>query len=175
MKKVLVLLVLALSAFMVNAQNWQKFHQDADELLNKTSMDGMIYTVDEFSFIYWDTIEDDFILVSPTIFNYETGLFSGAASGGERVYGIIGIYDKDGNLLKKYDKYVFETTNGVTYQVHSNKYSHKGGNNKKNAKKIINYIKNSNGFVRFVIPLYNTTDKFDLKVKCLGVSSIKFE
>lgn len=175
MKKILVLILLAFCTIMVNAQEWEKFHQEGDELLGLQELDGMVFTTDECSFVFWDTIEDDFLLISPSMFNYETGAYSGGAGGGERVYGIVGIYDSEGKLLKKYDNFVFETVKGVTYQVHPNKYSHMGGNNKKNAKKIINYINRSNGVVRFVLPLYNTTAKFDLKVKCLGELGMKFE
>ena len=167
--------LMAMCAVMVSAQNWDVFHQDGDELINLPDLDGMIYSEGGFSFVFWDTVDDDFKLVSPTIFNYETGMYRGAAEGGERVYGVVGIYSNDDKLVKKFENYVFETVNRVCYQVHSNKYSHRGGNNKKNAKKIINYIKNSNGYVRFVLPLYNSPVNFDLKVKCLGSSEAKFE
>ena len=41
-----------------------------------------------------------------------------------------------------------------------------GGNNKKNAKVIIEHLRNNKGFVRFVIPLFDDVP-LDFKVNCM--------
>ena len=175
MKKIVFILAMVLIALVSNAQGWVNYYVEADELLDRSETYGMCYTNGEFQFIINDNVDNDFLLISPTVFNYETGAYRGGAEGGERIYGVVGIYDNSGKLLYKYDKFVFETSHGVSYMAHANKYSHMGGNNRKNTKKIIDYIKNSTGFVRLVIPLNGTTKNFDIKVECMGNTQLKFK
>ena len=80
--------------------------------------------------------------------------------------GKVGLYNQNGELIEKLD-ILFEVYEPATI-CYPNKYTKGGGNNYKRSKKVINYIKKESGFVRFILPLHNTTDEFDLKVPTLN-------
>ena len=76
--------------------------------------------------------EDFNLCVASSIFDFN----GDGASGGKMVRGLVGIYDENGKLIKKYEKYCFESIGSFNDKIHSNKYSNMGGNNKNNAKKL---------------------------------------
>lgn len=166
MKKIIFILIMMCACLSINAQEWKTIQIDGDELMGTQSCKAFVYqqNEDSWSFIQFDYMTDDFILKAPnSVFDF-TGK---GASGGKLVKGIVGFYDDNGKLIEKIDTYCFESLSSYYNQVHSNKYSKMGGNNKKNAKKIIDYLHNNKGSVRFIIPLYNSTS-FDFTVSCLN-------
>lgn len=166
MKKILFTLVMLCVSITVNAQAWVTEHIEGDELLGTKSCTGYTYQDEEKikTLILFDDKEEDFYIWS------ETGVFDfngEGASGGKLVRGLVGIYDENGKLIKKYDKYCFEAVGTFYNKVHSNRYSNMGGNNRKNAKNIIEHLKKKKGSVRFFIPVYNGLP-FDFTVPCMN-------
>lgn len=169
MKKILLTLVILCVGVSMKAQIWTTGKIEGDELLGIKPCTAMVFqenNSDENSwkFVMFDNTSDDFFLDAPKlVFD-----FSGdGASGGKLVKGLVGFYDEDGKLIDKIENYCFETASSIFGQVHSNKYTKMGGNNKKNAKKILEYLQNKKGAIRFVLPVYGA-EHFDLKVQCIN-------
>lgn len=167
MKKALFTLALMCVCIGANAQTWQTETIAGDELLGTKSCTAYFYTEGDEennkSFImFGDTNEDFNICLSTGVFDFS----GGGASKGKLVKGLVGIYDENGKLIKKFDDYCFESVGSFYNKIHSNKYSKMGGNNKKNAKVIIEHLRNNKGFVRFVIPLFDDVP-LDFKVNCM--------
>lgn len=165
MKKWIITLLVWCVSVTVNAQSWIVDTIVGDELLGTKSCIG--YTFQDVEngkefIIYDDNNEDFFLCVESGVFDFD----GDGASGGKIVRGLVGIYDENNKLIKKYDKYCFESVGSFYNKVHSNKYSNMGGNNKKNAKNIIEHLKNGKGSVRFIVPLYQSY-QLDFTVPCM--------
>ena len=166
MKNFLFALLTLCFSITINAQTWKVDTIEADELLGTKACIAYCFQDVENGkeFIIYDDNNEDFNLcVASGVFDFD----GDGASGGKIVRGLVGIYDENGKLIKKYDKYCFESIGSFYDKVHSNKYSNMGGNNKKNAKNIIEHLKNGKGSVRFVIPLYQSF-QFDFTVHCMN-------
>lgn len=166
MKKFIFTLLTLCVSITVNAQSWIVDTIAGDELLGTKSCIGYAFQDVENGkeFIIYDNNNEDFYLcVESEVFDFD----GGGASGGKMVRGLVGIYDENGKLIKKYEKYCFESVGSFYNKVHSNKYSNMGGNNKKNAKNIIEHLKKGKGSVRFVLPLYQSF-QFDFTVPCMN-------
>lgn len=165
MKKFIFSFLALFTCMTVNAQSWKEETIEGDELLGTKTQAAYVFQDGENgkTFIMFENETEDFNLcVSSAVFDFN----GGGASGGKIVRGLVGLYDENGKLIKKYDKYCFESIGSFYDKVHSNKYTNMGGNNKKNAKNIIEYLKNAKGSVRFVIPLYQSF-QFDFTVPCM--------
>ena len=166
MKKWIITLLVWCVTLTVNAQFWRVDTIAGDELLGTKDCIGYSFqdADNDREFIIYDNSNEDFYLC------IESGIFDfngGGASGGKMVRGLVGIYDENGKLIKKYENYCFESVGSFYNKIHSNKYSNMGGNNKKNAKNIIEHLKNGKGSVRFVIPLYQSY-QMDFTVQCMN-------
>ncbi len=166
MKKLFFTFLTLCISIAVNAQAWKAESITGDELLGTKSCTAYVFQDDENikSFIMFNDNAEDFNLcIASGVFDFN----GDGASGGKIVRGLVGLYDENGKLIKKYDKYCFESIESFYNKVHSNKYSNMGGNNKKNAKNIIEHLKNGKGSVRFVIPLFQSVP-FDFTVPCMN-------
>lgn len=76
---------------------------------------------------------------------------------GNKIIGIIGLYDRDRNLVEKYTDN-FYGNDSYDYVHLLNVPSNK----------IIEYIKTKSGFVRFVIGTYGSDETYDITVRCLN-------
>lgn len=166
MKKFIFYFIVWCISLTMNAQFWRVDTIAGDELLGTKSR--ICYSFQDMvngrEFIIYDNSNDDFYLC------IESGIFDfngGGASGSKIVRGLVGIYDDNGKLIKKYENYCFESVGTFYNKVHSNKYSNMGGNNKKNAKNIIEHLKNGKCSVRFVLPLYQSF-RFDFTVPSMN-------
>ena len=166
MKKALTTIIMAFVAVLAFAQGWQTQTIAGDELLGTKSCTAYIFSADEDAnktfIVFSDTNEDFNICLSTGVFDFN-GI---GANKGKLVKGLVGLYDENGKLIKKFDDYCFESVGSFYNKLHSNKYSKMGGNNKKNAKLIIEHLKNNKGFVRFVIPCFDDVP-LDFKVNCM--------
>lgn len=159
-------MIFAVMATAVNAQSWHAKTIKGDELLGIEQSSAFVFEVEEknWSFVIYNNKPDDFhIYAANSVFDF----MNQGANGGKLVKGTVGFYDENATLIDKIKEYCFESIGSYYGKLHSNKYSRMGGNNKKNAKKIIEYLKNGKGFVRFVIPIYNSAP-LDMTVPCIN-------
>ena len=158
MKKIFALIMFVFIGLAANAQNWNHTHIDGDEL--KGTPENEVY-------VFVDENENGFVFGANEMFFKvitKSGFFN--YNKYNIVSGIIGLYDENNNLLKKYDQFMFRVDNGLENTAYPNKYSKKGGNNKKNVKEIFNHLLNVNGYIRIIIPRYGDSD-FDMKINCI--------
>lgn len=164
MKKIITTCFCLLIATIAFSQNWEANIIKGDEL--KGTEDYIAYTFEDngFGFIYWSSNDDTFRLyTNDGFFNY-TDLRG--RQGNHIVLGLVGFYDESNKLIDKIENFCIELDDeGTPNRAHPNRYTSKGGNNKKNAAKILDYLKNAKGYVRFVYKLYGGKE-FDLKVMC---------
>ncbi len=169
MKKFFLLIaVLTTVAINANAQKWEMINVEGDELKDIKPHIEMMYSDNSRNdgniFQVSDKEENIFILKTNKAF-FDFSSIKGANNRFTTI-GKIGLYDKNGQLVEKLD-ILFEVYEPATI-CYPNKYTKGGGNNYKRSKKVINYIKKESGFVRFVLPLHNTTEDFDLRVPTLN-------
>ena len=162
MKKIILTLIFALIISLnINAQQWNVINNNADELKGTPAFTSYIWIEKNGGFGYKD--------IDNTMFFIKTseGIFNSNGRRGQKgrplIVGLVGFYNLKDSLIDK-----MEITYEITedYQsVYPNKYTYKGGNNYKRARKIIDYIKNNDGYIRFIIPRY-AKGNFELKVLC---------
>jgi|GEM_PF-1275411 hypothetical protein len=169
---VIISLLLATSCFPqseeVLFQKWVKSKIESDELKGTPAYDVFTYVdlENNGSITLWSIKDDDFRIKSlKSIFksNGQKG-----SNLNNLVVGLVGFYDEQDHLIEKFDKFPFEEDGHDQMDiVHPNKYTLKGGNNKKKAKQIIDYLLNKKGYIRFVLPLYGGGN-LDFKVMCMN-------
>lgn len=165
MEKILLALIgVLLSALPANAQGWQTSIVKGDELKGNPEYTAYTYEDNGNGFIFWSLKDDSFRLHSGNgMFNYQN---IRGTQGNHIVLGLVGFYDESGKLIDKIENFCIELDDeGTPNQAHPNRYTSKGGNNKKNTVKILKYLTNSKGSVRFVYELYGGKE-FDLRVPC---------
>lgn len=161
-KNILVLMMMILTLPMV-AQTWGTKTIQGDELKGTQNQIVTAY-IDEYKTLYFSTVRDNYfkILTSKSLFDYSPTWIG--ASGKNLVMGIVGIYDIEEKLIEKIE-ILFEVEDNRGTVLHPNKYTKMGGNNFKRCKKILDYIKNEQGYIRIILPLYDSV--FDFKVPTL--------
>lgn len=172
MKRILLFICLVVATINASAQGvWGRKTVKGDELLG--TVDHTLYIYEDrpsedvsFRIIFLNNVEDDFNIY--TMRNIFKTMSREGATNNNIFLGIVGFYDKDDNLIDKIDKFCFEVNGiGRSDTAHPNKYTLKGGNNKKNAKKVLDHIKNSDGYVRIVAEMVKGGN-YDLKIPCLN-------
>ena len=163
MRKLLLSLMLVLSVPMA-AQNWTKFEVKGDELKGTKDHITYLYNEDTMYFQFDEENDKQFIVkTEKSFFNYAPDWFGYHHR--NLVMGKVGLYDTDDKLIEGIDL-LFEITDHTNILI-PNKYTKMGGNNSKRCKKVLDFIKNQKGFVRIVLPLYDDTTDFDLKIPTL--------
>lgn len=162
MKRLIILFVFALLMGMsINAQQWTITKNNGDELKGTPAYTSYIWMEDNGAFAYKDT-DDTLFLVST-----KDGIFNSNGQRGRKgrpvTVGLVGFYTPTDSLIEKMEL-TYEINEG-SQSVYPNQYTSKGGNNYKRSRKIIDFIKNGNGYVRFIIPRYAKND-LELKVQC---------
>ena len=145
------------------AQNWERINVKGDELLGTTDKVIMVYNDNGNIFEFEENENNIFFLETSTSFFDVTSVKG--SNGRYTVNGIVGLYDNNDNLVEKLE-ILFEILEPAT-KCYPNKYTRMGGNNLKRSKKVIDYINNGNGYVRFVLPLHLSTSNFDFTVPTL--------
>lgn len=173
MKRFLSNLLFLMLAITCNAQGWTKTTLEADELLGEKG--GIAYSFcneeNTMKFICWEGNTESFRVISSTkLFDYGSNL---GANGHKIFLGLIGFYDENDSLIEKIEKFCFELDDeGLSNQAHPNRWTSMGGNNKKNVRKMFDYLKNKKGYIRIVAPLYGTNSNFDLKIPCCNLDEL---
>lgn len=161
MKKSFLLLLLMSMTLTGNAQYWEKIHKDADELKGTPAINLHLVNVPGVGSV---TIHDNkdylFFKVKKGIFDYK--LYNVYYTVAE---GIAGLYSDNGELVEKLAIRVSVSEDSPSYaQAHFDTdlgYEGSGA-----IRKVISWIRDSKGSVRFIIPQYGGTD-FDVKVPTL--------
>jgi hypothetical protein len=154
-------LIVCAFAFNAQAQKWEHFVTEADELTGETSYESDMYT-DEMGnvFVMWSHESENFRVISGTsIFNYIGDIRS--------VMATIGYYDLNNKLVEKNDIQLL-VSEGQGNQAEPNMVPMiRPLPNKKRVRMLLDYVQNKQGYVRILVPLYGTNGKFDIKVPCL--------
>ena len=145
------------------AQDWVKTNAKGDELLG-TSDRVVLKFEDNGNVFQFDENDDKtyYLKTSESFFDFTS---IKGAKGRFTTSGVVGLYDKD-KLIEKLE-IVYEVLEPAT-SCYPNKYTLMGGNNLKRSKKVIDYIKNGKGYIRFILPLHLSTTNFDFKVPTLN-------
>lgn len=152
MKKVVLFFAFILFSTGIMAQQWTQKEFKADEL--KGTEGYIAYTFDDEkgnSFIYWSNTEKKLRL-----FN-KIGIFN--SNSDDRVLAKVGFYDENGNLVKKKD-FGVRTIND-TYNMAENIYSKEGA-------MILKYLKEQKGYIRILVPMFQSVSPWEIKVPCLN-------
>lgn len=161
MKKIIMSLIFTSVSLTGSAQYWEKIHKDADELKGTPAIDLHLVNVPGVGSV---TIHDNkdylFFKVNKGIFDYK--LYNAYYTVAE---GIAGLYSDNGELVEKVAIRVSVSEDSPSYaQAYFNTdldYEGSGA-----IRKVISWIRDSKGSVRFIIPKYGSTD-FDVKVPTL--------
>lgn len=149
MKKSLILALCAIATLQVSAQRWSETVHPADEMQN---------TKEYISYMYSDEKDNNFIYWSGSngirIINNE-GLFDSDLHRSFKIQ--IGYYDKTGKLIKKENKTLYLLKDD--YQKAETSLFSTG-------KKVIDYIKNKDGYVRILAPQYQKITPWEILVPC---------
>lgn len=160
------ILFVALIAFVfsatANAQKWEHFVTEADELIGEAGHESDMYTDETGNvFVMWSDESENFRVISGTsIFNFVGDIRS--------VMATIGYYDMNNKLIEKNDIQLL-VSEGQANQAEPNMVPMiRPLPNKKRVKMLLNYIQKKEGYVRILVPLYGTNGKFDIKIPCIN-------
>ncbi len=148
-------------AFNAQAQKWEHFVTEADELIGEAGHESDMYTDETGNvFVMWSDESENFRVISGTsIFNFVGDIRS--------VMATIGYYDMNNKLIEKNDIQLL-VSEGQANQAEPNMIPMiRPFPNKKRVKMLLDYVQNKQGYVRIIAPLYGTNAKFDIKIPCL--------
>ncbi len=156
-----------LFSLQVFCQDWSVQDVSGDELKGTSDYKAFIFTEGAYHFVFWENDNNTFRLY----IDKEKGFFNYSSIRGKKgnhiVLGLVGFYDESDKLIDKIENFCLELDDdGTPNSAHPNRYTRMGGNNNKNVRKIISFINDSKGYVRFVYDLYGG-DELDFKVKCM--------
>ncbi len=160
-KNISVALIILAFAINLPAQRWERFVTEADELTGETEYESDIFTDENGNvFVMWSNESENFRVISATsIFNYFGDIRS--------VMATIGYYDSNNKLIEKNDIQLL-VSEGQGNQAEPNMIPMiRPLPNKKRVKMLLEYVREGQGYIRILVPLYGTNSKFDIKVPCL--------
>ena len=153
MKRILLLLVLCVTAMVSTAQNgWQPITIDGDELKGTESYVVYNYNTGDGILGFYENTGIIVIMTDKGIFDYDSDDYAKGV--------VIGLYDKNEKLVEK-----VQTPTQRTFHVANRGHSAFCVRDDVNAK-LVEYIKNNNGYVRIVVDRWERGD-FDIKVPCM--------
>ena len=160
MKRLFLLLSLMCVILTSSAQHWEKHHEDADELKGTPAVDLHYADISNIGSII--IVDDKDILT----FSLRKGIFDYKRY--EEYYvvdGIAGMYGENGNLVEKVNIRINVSEDSPNFaQAYINTdFGYEGSGA---IKKVLSWIRNNKGSVRFLIPKYGGTD-FDVKLPTL--------
>lgn len=157
MKRFILFLLLVCVVLTSSAQRWEKRHQDADELKGTSAVDLHFADISNMGVIVILDNKDLLTIgLKKGIFDYKRY---------EDYYvveGIAGLYGENGELIEKANIRIEVSEDSPSFvQAYFNTdLSYEGSGA---IKKVLSWIRNKKGSVRFIIPLYGGTD-FDVKL-----------
>ena len=161
MKKSILLLLLMCMTLTGSAQYWEKIHKDADELKGTSAINLHLVNVPGIGSVSILDNKDYLVFkVKKGIFDYK--LFNTYYTVAE---GVAGLYSENGELVEKVAIRisVSEDTPSYADAYFNTALDYEGSGA---IRKVISWIRDSKGSVRFIIPKYGGTD-FDIKVPTL--------
>lgn len=159
MKKIILILVALFTFTFATAQSWTVENIKGDELKGTKDCVAYFYQ-DAGKSLYFDSDNDKiFVLTTPERFFKYSNM---RGTKGHNVFmGIAGLYSSDDKLIERLE-ITFEVMDEPA-RCYPNKYTMKGGNNYKRSRRVVEHLKNSDGYVRFLLGLY-PEGEFELKV-----------
>lgn len=161
-KKILLVLLIMCGQQIAKAQDWSKTSWDADELTGKEAYDSYQYT-DEIgnSFVYWSNSDAAFRIISASgVFDYE--------GANQNFWALIGLYDEKDELLEKFE-IRFLAVYGIENQANADLIPFRRPiPNPGHCKKLLQFLKQRQGYVRIVAPVFGKRNGFDMKIPCLN-------
>lgn len=139
-------MILALSAFISNAGNWETFNLDNGE-------DVQVYIIEDFGGAgYYNNLNELVVNTQNGVFNFDedTGYIPSVT---------IKLYNRNNKLIERCTSNKFIA--GGTYMDYA------VCRDTQLNKKVIDFIKNKRGYVQFIIHRYNLKD-FIIKVPCFN-------
>jgi len=149
-------------AFNAQAQKWEHFVTEADELIGEAGHESDMYTDETGNvFVMWSDESENFRVISGTsIFNFVGDIRS--------VMATIGYYDMNNKLIEKNDIQLL-VNEGQANQAEPNMVPMmRPLPNKKRVKMLLDYVQKKQGYVRILVPLYGTNGRFDIKIPCIN-------
>lgn len=157
MKRILLFLSLMCVIFSSSAQRWEKLHEDADELKGIPASNSHYANISNIGVII---ILDDTDLLTISL---RKGIFDYKRYKEYYVVdGIVGLYGENGDLVEKIKVRinVSEDSPNFAQVYYNNDFGYEGSGA---IKKVLSWIRNNKGSIRFIIPKYGGTD-FDVKL-----------
>lgn len=157
MKKLLTTVALCLITMTASAQ-WKIDKADADELRGTPASTNLYYNSEECIFMYMQTSDMIAIMSKGKVFNVEhVGNYVG-----EEI--TVGLYDSNDTLLEKIVMWLDRQSSDYRF-IHTRNagvmFNPVG--QKKKIKKIIEHLSKTNGYIRLIVPTFNSTD-IDVKI-----------
>lgn len=154
-------LIVCAVAFNAQAQQWEHFVIEADELTGEKGHESDLYTDENGNvFVMWSDESENFRVISgSSIFNFVGDIRS--------VMATIGYYDLNNKLIEKNDIQLLVSEGQATQAEPNMVPMIRPLPNKKRVRMLLDYVQKKQGYVRILVPLYGTNAKFDIKVPCL--------
>ena len=147
MKKLLISLMILMVSIASIAQEWKIYHQTSDGLKGTSDKDVPMYMIGDSYNVLNLLDEKTFILGSQgKILEIEEMYYSTPITTAK-----VGLYDESMNLIKTL-KIPCSIRKGLTAVLTY------GG------KKVIHYLENEKGYVRFILPLSSTNEDYDITI-----------
>ena len=160
MKRFILLLSLMCVVLTSSAQRWEKHHEDGDELKGTSAVDLHFADIPNMGVIVILDNKDLLTIgLKKGIFDYKRY---------EEYFvvdGIVGMYGRNGELVEKANIRIEVSEDSPNFaQAYSNTdFGYEGSGA---IKKVLSWIRNNKGSIRFIIPKYGGTD-FDVKLPTL--------
>ena len=164
MKKIATITIMLLVAAMTaGAQDgrWEKRAVEGDELKGVEPTTSYVYVQKGMGgFVFWQNNDSRFCIVSPKV------MFNTTVSNGDTgTLAIVGFYDSDGNMKEKINIWMTLDTNSGYHRLFAIDWNNNPliKHHKKNIKKVLEAVKQGDGYVRILTGRYQATD-FDIKI-----------
>ena len=160
MKKLFLLLSLMCVILSSSAQRWVKHHEDADELKGLPATNLHYADISNIGSVI--IVDDKDILT----ISLRKGLFDYKSYDEYYVVdGIAGMYGENGNLVEKLNIRINVSADSPNFAqaYYNTDFGYEGSGA---IKKVLTWIRNNKGSIRFIIPKYGGTD-FDVKLPTL--------
>ena len=164
MKKIATTIIMLLAAIAVSAQvegKWLKHAVEGDELKGVEPTTSYVYVQEDMGgFVFWQNDDSRFCIVSPKV------MFNTMVSNGDTgTLAFVGFYDSDGNMKEKIEIWMtLETNSGYHRLFAIDRFNHPLiKHHKKNIKKVLEAVKQGDGYVRILTGRYQADD-FDIKI-----------
>ena len=161
------LLILFAFVFNAQAQKWEHYVIEADELLEVKGHESDVFTDEAGNvFVMWSDEDLNFRIISATsIFDYMGDIRS--------VMATIGYYDMNNKFIEKNDIQLL-VSEGQGNQAEPNMIPMmRPFPNKKRVAELLQFVRESQGYVRILVPLYGTNTRFDIRIPCLNNPQLK--